>query len=81
VKAASGATGKHRGRKPKAAGAPESKGGRKPRVEITDEIRADIKKLVEAGKTGVEIAKAVGVSLPSVQNVKKALGLVGKRKK
>ncbi len=51
---------------------------RKARVPITDEIRTEVKKLVEAGKTGSEIAKAVGISLPSVQNVKKALGLVRK---
>ena len=29
-----------------------------------------------AGKTGAEIASSVGISLPSVQNIKKALGLV-----
>jgi DNA-binding CsgD family transcriptional regulator len=37
-----------------------------------------VKKLVKAGKSGSQIAKAVGISLPSVQNVKKALGLVKK---
>ena len=31
------------------------------------------------GKTGGEIAKSLGISLPSVQNIKKALGLVKKR--
>jgi len=49
------------------------------RAVITDEVRQLVKKLVEAGKTGREIAKASGISLPSVQNVKKALGLVKKR--
>jgi DNA-binding CsgD family transcriptional regulator len=44
-------------------------------------MRAEVKKLVSEGRTGGEIAKAVGISLPSVQNIKKALGLVGKRKK
>ena len=34
-----------------------------------------------AGKTGAAIAKSVGISLPSVQNIKKALGLVQARKK
>jgi DNA invertase Pin-like site-specific DNA recombinase len=75
---ATGAAGAKRGRKAgkaKAAG----KSGRKARVPITDEIRAQVKKLVDAGKSGAEIAKAVGISLPSVQNVKKALGLVKKR--
>jgi DNA-binding CsgD family transcriptional regulator len=40
-----------------------------------------VKKLVAAGKTGNEIAEALSISLPSVQNIKKALGLVQKRKK
>jgi transposase len=38
-----------------------------------------VKKLVAAGKTGSQIAKAVGVSLPSVQNIKSALGMVKSR--
>lgn len=53
---------------------------RKARVEITDEIRAKVKKLLDDKKSGSEIADAVGISLPSVQNIKKALGLVKKRK-
>ena len=51
---------------------------RRKRAKISDATRAEVKKLVEAGKTGAEIAKAVGISLPSVQNIKKALGLVKK---
>jgi hypothetical protein len=51
------------------------------RATITDEMRAEVKKLAEAGKTGTEIAKKVGISLPSVQNIKKSFGLVKKRKK
>lgn len=80
------------GRKPgKAAKAPKApkaakaakpakagKGGRKARVKITPEIIAQVKSLAEAGKTGKEIAKATSISLPSVQNLKKKLGLVGK---
>jgi DNA-binding CsgD family transcriptional regulator len=42
-------------------------------------MREEVKKMVEAGKTGSEIAKAIGVSLPSVQNIKKKLGLVKAR--
>jgi DNA-binding CsgD family transcriptional regulator len=38
-----------------------------------------VKKLVEGGKTGSQIAKALGISLPSVQNIKKSLGLVKAR--
>lgn len=71
-----------RGRKPgRPAAAPKSGGPRRRRATITDETRANVKKMVEAGKTGAEIAKAVGISLPSVQNIKKALGLVGKHSK
>jgi len=35
--------------------------------------------MVEANKTGQEIAKALGISAPSVQNIKKALGMVKAR--
>ena len=63
--------------KPVAAGAKK----RRTRAVITDATRADVKKLVEAGKSGGAIAKALKISLPSVQNIKKALGLVKPRKK
>lgn len=76
VAAVRSATRGGRGRKA-AAGKP----GRRRRAKITDETRATVKKLVADGKTGAEIAKAVGISLPSVQNIKKALGLVRKGKK
>jgi len=39
-----------------------------------------VKKLAKAGKTGSAIAEELGISLPSVQNIKKALGLVKARK-
>lgn len=54
---------------------------RRTRAVITDATRAEVKKLVQAEKTGAEIAKALGISVPSVQNIKKALGLVATRKK
>ena len=54
---------------------------RRKRIKITAAIRAQVKKLIGAGKTGAEIAREVGISLPSVQNIKKALGLVGPKKK
>jgi hypothetical protein len=50
------------------------------RAKITDATRANVKKLVKAGLSGSKIAKAVGISLPSVHNIKKALGLVKARK-
>lgn len=71
--------GARRGRPPgpaKQAGAGRK---RRRRAVITDETRSQVKKLVESGKTGAEIAKSLGISLPSVQNIKKALGLVKKR--
>lgn len=79
VRAAAG--GGKRGRKPgrKAAKKTAAAGKTRKRAVITDETRAEVKKLAEAGKTGAEIAKEVGISLPSVQNIKKALGLVKKR--
>ncbi len=90
VQAATGGGGKRRGRKPgRKANAPAAipaKGGkgspgkkRRTRAVITDETRAQVKKLVGDGKTGSEIAKTLKISLPSVQNIKKALGLVKKR--
>lgn len=56
-------------------------GGRRRRAVITSETKAQVKTLVEGGKTGSEIAKALQISLPSVQNIKKELGLVKARKK
>jgi len=55
------------------------KSGKGKRAKITDEVKAQVKALAEAGKTGSEIAKALGISQPSVQNVKKALGMVKAR--
>lgn len=57
-----------------AAAAPSE--GKSKRAAITDAIRAQVRDLHRAGHTGAEIAKAVKISLPSVQNIKKALGLV-----
>ncbi len=75
------ATGARPGRKPGRVAKVKAAGGgrRRKRAKITDAMREEVKKMVEAGKTGSQIAKAVGVSLPSVQNIKKQLGLVKKR--
>ena len=78
LKAVKAAAGKRGSRKARSATASAPAGKRK-RAKITDETRAEVKKLLEEGKTGAEIAKAVGISLPSVQNIKKALGLVAVR--
>ena len=80
VQAASGGKGRG-GRAAKASGAAASTGGkRRQRAVITADTKAKVKALVQAGKTGSEIAKTVGISLPSVQNIKKELGLVKARK-
>ncbi len=52
---------------------------RRKRTKITPEMKQKLKSLVQAGKTGAQIAKAIDVSLPSVHNIKKELGLVKKR--
>jgi DNA-binding NarL/FixJ family response regulator len=77
--------GRRRGRPPGAvtaarAGAVKRVGRkRRTRAVITDETRAQVKKLVDSGKTGAEIAQTLKISVPSVQNIKKALGLVKAR--
>ena len=78
ISAVKAASGKRRGRKLGAAKPAGRK--RRKRAVITDETRASVKKMVGDGKTGTEIAKALGISLPSVQNIKKAAGLVKKKK-
>lgn len=55
--------------------------GQRRRARITDEMKQQVKTLAEEGKTGAEIAEAVGISMPSVANIKKALGLTKKRGK
>ena len=51
------------------------------RAKITPEVIAKVKALLVAKKkTGNEIAKEVGISLPSVGNIKKKLGLVRAKK-
>jgi DNA invertase Pin-like site-specific DNA recombinase len=79
--AAGGRRGRPKGRKPavKKAAAKKAGGRRRRRAVITDETRAQVKKMFDGGKTGAEIAKELKISLPSVQNIKKALGLVKER--
>jgi hypothetical protein len=61
--------------------APKAPGKRRgKRARITPELKAQVKASVEAGKTGAVIAKELGISLPSVQNIKKEFGLVKARK-
>jgi DNA invertase Pin-like site-specific DNA recombinase len=85
IKAVKAAAGSKRGRGRKAgkarAAKPAAKSGSKKRTraKITAETKAQVKSSVEAGKTGAQIAKELGISLPSVQNIKKELGLVKAR--
>ena len=81
LKEAAGARKGGRGRG-KAAAPKAAKGGKRgKRARITPEIKAQVKELVKSEKTGSQIAKELGISLPSVQNIKKELGLVKARKK
>lgn len=81
LKAAVGKGGKatkaKKGAKKKAAKA--EKPAKRTRAKITQETRDQVKALVEGGKTGAEIASELNISLPTVQNIKKALGLVKAR--
>lgn len=81
IRALKGAQRSGGGRRKGARGANSKAGrpGRRPRAKITEETKTELRALVEAGKTGAEIAKALKISLPSVQNIKKALGLVKAR--
>jgi hypothetical protein len=69
------------GRHGRKAGVDVSTRERRRRSRITEKTREQVKKLVEAGKTATVIVKSLGISLPSVQNIKRALGLVRKRRK
>ena len=54
--------------------------GKRKRGKVTDEVKQKVKALFEAEKTGREVAEAVGLSLPTIQNIKKELKLVKERK-
>ena len=74
VRAAGGKGKGKRGRKPKAAA-----GGKRSRTKITPELKQKVIAAVNAGKTGAAIASEFGISMPSVQNIKKEAGLVKAR--
>jgi hypothetical protein len=73
VKAASG--GRSKGKVAKKAGVKKRK-----RAVITDAIVDEVKRMLAEKISGSKIASAVGISLPSVQNIKTKLGLVKARK-
>lgn len=66
--------------KRKAKASAKGKQGRRRRAKITDDTRAKVKSMVEGGKTGSQIAATLKISVPTVHNIKKALGLVKARK-
>lgn len=82
VRDASRGSGGHRTGPAKAAKAKAAPAGGKKRAQrtrITPEIKQAVKSLVRDGRTGAQIASELGISLPSVQNIKKELGLVKAR--
>ncbi|MDQ8184439.1 hypothetical protein [Pelagicoccus sp. SDUM812002] len=75
------------GRKPQAvvkkAGRPavaQKASKRAKRAKITEELKAKVIDAVKAGGKGAAIAKEFGISIPSLQNIKKAAGLTKSRK-
>jgi hypothetical protein len=81
IQALKNASGARRGRKPgkSVVSKPAKSGKRAKRARLTPELKASVKAAVNAGKTGTAIAQEFGISLPSVQNIKKEFGLVKKR--
>jgi len=69
-----------RGPKPKKAAA-KKVAKRAKRAVITDELKAKVVEAVKAGSKGAEIAAKFGISIPSLQNIKKAAGLTKPRSK
>ncbi|MDD3180681.1 MAG: helix-turn-helix domain-containing protein [Opitutaceae bacterium] len=70
---------KQRRKGKKAANVVVAQKGRKKRAKITPELKQKVKAAVESGKTGAQVAKLLRISVPSVHNIKKELGLVKKR--
>lgn len=84
IKALKGAAGKAgKGKKGKAAKpakvAKPAKAAKRTRAKITAELKQQVIAAVQSGQSGAEIANTFGISLPSVQNIKKEAGLVKAR--
>ncbi len=52
---------------------------RRKRTTITPQLKNDIIAAVKGGATGAAVAKQFGVSVPTIQNIKKAAGLTRKK--
>ena len=63
----------------KAAKPAKAKTGKRKRAKLTAELKQQVIAAVQAGDSGAKIAKAFGISLPSVHNIKKEAGLVKTR--
>lgn len=63
----------------KAAKGPKAK-KRAKRARITDELKQQVIAAVNAGEKGTVVAKKFGISVPSLQNIKKEAGLTKPRK-
>lgn len=79
-----------RGRKSKGAAKPvkpakaaktAKKSTRAKRARITEELKAKVIEAVNSGAKGAAIAKEFSISIPSIQNIKKAAGLTKTREK
>jgi len=81
IKALRGAAGARKGRGAAKAVKAGPAGKRAKRARLTPELKDEVKSLVHAGKTGAQIARQLGISVPSVQNIKKEFGLVKSRRK
>ena len=53
-----------------------TKPARRKRTMITAQIREEVKKLLLGGNSSARVASVVNISVPSVSNIKKQLGLV-----
>ena len=56
-------------------------GKRRSRTEVTEEIRKKTRRLLKAGWTAREIAESVGVSVPTVNSMKRLFGMTKPRAK
>ena len=79
LKAAVGKAGKGKKSKTAKAKSAKAKAGKRTRAKITPELKQQVIAAVQAGDSGAKIAKTFGISLPSVQNIKKEAGLVKTR--
>ncbi len=59
----------------------KNSGCKRNRTIITPALKQKVVEALKAGRTGEEVAETSGISLPSVYNIKKAVGLTKARTK